>query len=185
MLFIFFLQCHLSLSEGFFFFFFCSTHSCRACSSSMAIRSSLISACSCSMVTSSLCAKTSPSTITLGAGGRTAGGVLGRSGLVCLGVKCSATCSESSESQLGPTANTLLPPDRLLANLFLLTGQKLLQTFGKLGAWDFRDDSSGSGSSLGPWDYRRDLQSSSSVILFVSITIYKCFYWMVWGCKIL
>lgn len=101
----------------------CCTHSCRACSSSIAIRRSLISACSFSTVTSSLCTKTWPSTITLGAGGRTAGGVLGRSGLVFIGIKCSATCSVSSECQLHETANTSFPTDELVAQLYSLVAQ--------------------------------------------------------------
>lgn len=127
----------LPFSQGCFFVFcFCRTHSCRVCSSSMAIRSSLISACSCSVVTSSLCTKTSPSTITLGAGGRTAGGVLGRAGLAVIGTKWSTACSESDsvQGQLRENANTSFPLERLVVQLFVTN---VLQTFGKSGVWDF------------------------------------------------
>lgn len=143
---------------------FCSTHSCRACSSSMAIRSSLISACSFSMVTSSLCTKTSPSTITLGAGGRT-GGVLGRSGLICLGIKCSATCSESSESHLRIQAGSILA-------LYPHQRQRVLQTFGKSGVWNIWGDSSVSGCSTAPWGWKVSPQPSSWVICKASINFF-------------
>lgn len=127
----------LPFSQGCFFVFcFCRTHPCRICSSSMAIRSSLISACSCSVVTSSLCTKTLPSTITLGAGGGIAGGVLGRAGLPVIGTKWSTACSESDsvQGQLRENANTSFPLERLVVQVFVTN---VLQTFGKSGVWDF------------------------------------------------
>lgn len=116
----------LMFSQGCFFVFEPRTHSCRVCSSSMAIRSSLISACSCSIVTSSLCTKTSPSTITLGAGGRTAGGVLGQAGLAVIGTKWSTACSESDsvQCQLRENANTSFPLERLVVQLFIFSSSE-------------------------------------------------------------
>lgn len=73
---------------------FSSTHSCRVCSSSRAILSSLISACRFSIVGSSLWVTALPSTTTLGAGGRTIGGVLGRSGFTGNGKRFSVPCNE-------------------------------------------------------------------------------------------
>lgn len=129
-------DCCRFLRVVFLFFCSCRTHPCRVCSSSMAIRSSLISACSCSVVTSSLCTKTLPSTITLGAGGGTAGGVLGRAGLAVIGTKWSTACSESDsvQGQLRENANTSFRLERLVVQLFVIN---VLQTFGKSGVWDF------------------------------------------------
>lgn len=72
-----------------------STYSCRVCSSSRAILSSLISACRLCTVGSSLWATVLPSTTTLGGAGRTGGGVLGcLSGFAGDDRTCSELCNE-------------------------------------------------------------------------------------------